>query len=225
MAGLIDYADLRVDTRERDLRVLALEAEKFGIPLIVVNPVNLPLAKALAEGSRTRVGVTVSYPVGAYWPEDKVREVRDAVEDGADEIYMMMAVGAFLSGWIEDYTLPEMRGLVHAAEGRPTRLITEIAVLDTDQQRMVCDLAASAGIQALVCCSGFRPSKLPPVSPADVQALGGTAGETIEINYMGDVEEAAQALDILRAGASRICTESARRILEGFGGFPGGIRS
>lgn len=224
MASRIDYAELRVDTRERDLRLLALEAEKLGIPSIVVSPVNLPLAKALTEGSKTRVGVAVSYPVGAYWPEDKVREVQDAVEDGAHEIYMMMAVGAFLTGWVEEFTIPEMTGLVRAAEGRPTRLITEIAVLNRDQQRRICDLAVSAGVEALVCCSGFRPSKLPPVSPAELHALAETAGTAIDIFYMGDVEDAGGALEILDAGASRICTESARKVLEGLDDIPGGAQ-
>lgn len=225
MAKLIDYADLRVDTRERDLRLLALEAEKLGIPSIVVNPVNAALARALTRGTSVKVGVAVSYPVGAYWPEEKIREVQDAVEDGADEIYMMMAVGAFLNGWVDDFTLPEMKGLVHAAEGRPTRLITEISVLHGDQQRWLCETAASAGIQALVCCSGFEPSKLVRVLPSDVHALAEVAGQTIEINYMGEVEDTAEALEILRAGASRICSESARRILDGFGGPLAGSRS
>jgi deoxyribose-phosphate aldolase len=218
MAKVLDYSDLRVNTRESDLRLLALEAEKFGIATIVVNPVNASLARALTRGTNIKVGVAVSYPVGAYWPEDKIREVQDAVEDGADEIHMMMAVGAFLNGWVEDFTLPEMKGLVRAAEGRPTRLITEIAVLHGDQQRWLGESAASAGIQALVCCSGFKPSKLARVLPGDVHALAEVAGQTIEIDYMGDVEDTAEALEILRAGASRICSESARRILEGFGG-------
>jgi len=218
MAKVLDYADLRVNTRESDLRLLALEAEKFGTPSIVVNPVNVSLARAFTDGTTVKVAAVVSYPVGAYRPEDKVLEVKDAIGDGADEIYMMMAVGAFLNGWIEEFTLPEMRGLVRAAGGRTTRLITEIAVLDTSRQRMVCEAAAGAGIHALVCCSGFKPSRLDRVLPKDVEVLAGIAGRAIEIDYMGEVETTAEALEILRAGASRICSESARRILEGFGG-------
>jgi deoxyribose-phosphate aldolase len=221
MAGRIDYAQLRIDTQERDLRLLCLEAEKFRIPAVVVNPVNVALAARFARGTGVKVAAAVSYPVGAYWPEDKALEVQDAVEDGADEIYMLMAVGAFLNGWVEKYTIPEMKALVRAAHGRPTRLITEASVLTEGQRRTVCELAIEAGIDALVACTSFLPSKLPPITLGDVEVLAGMAGDRMGIIYMGPIESTAHALDFLKAGASRLCTESARTILGGFDGFPG----
>ena len=164
IAKLMDYVDLRVDVQERDLRLLCLEAEKWGIPTVVVNPVNMALTAALAKGTGVKVAAAVSYPIGAYWPEAKALEVVDAVADGADEIYMAMAVGQFLDGKIAAQTVPEMAALVKNAQGRPTKLITEASVLSDEQKRMVCRLAIEAGIDYLVTSTNFAPSKLPPVT-------------------------------------------------------------
>lgn len=221
MAGLIDYADLRVDTQERDLRLLCLEAEKYGIPTVVVNPVNVELAASFARASGVKVAAAVSYPVGAYWPEAKALEIADAVEDGADEIYMVMSVGLFLDGRIEEQTIPEMAALVREAQGRPTRLITEASILTVEQKRTVCRLAAEAGIDYLVTSTAFDRSNLPPVTLEDIRVLAEAAGDSIGIMYRGDIGSAGRAAELLEAGITRFCTSSARALLGSYRGFPG----
>ena len=119
IANLIDYADLRVDTQERDLRLMCLEAEKLGIPIILVNPVNVSLVAHLAKMSNVKIAAAVSYPIGAYWPEAKAMEIADAVEDGADEIYMVMSMGLFLDGRVAEQTIPEIAALVKRGTGSP----------------------------------------------------------------------------------------------------------
>ncbi len=212
IAHRIDYADLRVDVQERDLRLLCLEAEKYAIPTVVVNPANVALTRPLAEASGVKVAAAVSYPVGAYWADAKALEIADAVEDGADEIYMVMAVGLFLDGRIEEQTIPEMAALVREARGRPTRLITEASILTDGQKQAVCRLAAAAGIDYLVTSTSFAPSHLPAVTMADVRALVAAAGDSIGVIYSGDLDRAEQVRELLDAGVERFCTTTVRRL-------------
>ena len=213
VAKLIDYVCLGVDAQERDLRLLCLEAEKFGIPAVVVNPVNVALTVSLAQGTGVKVAAAVSYPVGAYWPEAKALEVADAVADGADEIFMVMAVGQFLDGRIAEQTIPEMAALVKGAQGRPTKLITEASVLADEQKQTVCQLAVEAGIDYLVTTTYFAPSKLPPVTMADIKVLIEAAGDSLGIVYMGDVDRVEQVDELLQAGVSRLATSTVRQLL------------
>ena len=220
IASLLDYADLRVDTQERDLRLLCLEAEKFEVPTVVVNPVNVALTAPLAKMSNVKVAAAVSYPIGAYWPEAKAMEVADAIADGADEIYMVMAVGQFLDGQIEEQTIPEMTALVKEAQGRPTKLITEAGVLNDEQKRMVCKLAAESGIDYLVTSTDFSPSKLPPVTLDDIKVLVEATGDSLGIIFRGDLDNAEQVDELLQVGVSRFCTASVRKLMATYKNVP-----
>lgn len=214
IAPLIDYVDLRLDVQERDLRLLGLEAEKLGISTVVVNPVNVVLTATLAKRSKLKVAAAVSYPIGAYWPEEKGLEVADAVTDGADEIYMVMAVGLFLNGQVDEQTIPEMEALVREAKGRPTKLITELSVLTDEQKRTVCRLAIEAGIDYLVTSTNFAPSKLPPVSLDDIKTVAEAAGDSIRILHMGDVESADRVSELRKAGVTRFGMSNVRSLKE-----------
>ena len=216
LAPLIDYVDLRVDVQERDLRLLCLEAEKLGISTIVVNPVNVALAVSLAKRSGLKVAAAVSYPIGAYWPDEKGLEVADAVADGADEIYMVMAVGLFLNGQIEKQTIPEMAALVKEAKGRPTKLVTELSVLTDEQKRTVCCLAIDAGIDYLVTSTNFAPSKLPSVTLDDIKVVAEAAADSIGILYMGDLENADQVNKLKEAGVTHFGSSTVRTLITSY---------
>jgi deoxyribose-phosphate aldolase len=220
MAALLDYAELEVGTQENDLRLLCLQADKYLIPTVLVNPVNIPLTKHLAAGLDLRIAVMTSYPVGAYFPDVKGQEIVDAISDGADEIYMVMAVGAFIDGWVEKQTIPEMRMLVEKADGRPTKLITEISVLNKDQRRKVCDLAMEAGVDFLVTTTDFDRSNLPPVILEDLNFVLDHVKNDLKIIHKSRFPEPKFALECLQAGVARLCTENARRVLQQFDDFP-----
>lgn len=219
-AALIDSAEMSVDTREKDLRLLCLEAERFRISTVLVNPVNVRLTKLLSQGINVEVAAAVSYPVGAYFPEVKAQEIDDAVADGADQIYMTMAVGAFMDGWLENQTIPEIKYLVERAVGRATKLVTEISILDPDQRRKVCDLAMEYGVDYLVTTTDFDRSNLPEVTMEDLRFLANHVQDDLQIIHKGRFYDPMDALACLEAGATRICTENAREVLKACQGFP-----
>lgn len=213
LARRLDYANLQVDARESDIRLLCLEAERYGIPIVWVNPVNVALASTIAGGTGVKVASVVSYPVGAYPPEVKELEVIDAVEQGADEIVMLMAVGVFLDGSY-DQTRREMDGLVQAADGRPASIIIEVTALSDEQTIRACEMAIDAGIDAVVTSTGFRPGGFPDASAADVERIAAATDGRLDIVASGDIVSANHALTMLEAGASRVCTPVARAVLE-----------
>jgi len=218
-AARIDLAELHVDTRERDLRLRCLEADRYHIPVVLVNPVNVSLTKQLCMGLNIEVAAAVSYPVGAYFPEVKAQEISDAVEDGADQIYMIMAVGAFLDGWLENQTLPEINYLVEKADGRPTKLVTEISVLSQEERYKICDLAMEQGVDYLVTTTDFDRSNLSPVSVDDLHYLREYVQDDLKLIHKSKFVDPSHALECFNLGISRLCTENPRPILQQFEGF------
>lgn len=220
VAPLIDYAELEVDTQERDLRLRILEANKYQIPTVLVNPVNVSLAKKISKGLDIKIASFISYPVGAYFPEVKAKDVEETVNDGADEIYMLMAVGAFIDGWVEKQTLPEITSLVEKANGRPTKLVSEISVLSFEQQKKLCDISINSGIDFLVTTTDFDRSNLPEITLDEIERLVNYVKGELKIIHKNRFEDPKMALDLFDIGVNRICTESVRKILKQFPDFP-----
>ncbi len=206
----LEYSNLRSNAREADIRLLCLEAEKMGIPVILVNPVNVKLAADFLRGTKVKVAAAVSYPIGGDCPDFKEKEVREAVEDGAEVIYMLMAVGAFRDNWVEQQTLPEIRGLVRAASGRVTRLMTEASVLTTEQKKKLCDISSAEGVKAVVVNSGFSRSRLPEIKDNDIKELVGFAGSNIEVMVTDTLGTLDGVSHYFSLGVNQICTEYAR---------------
>lgn len=214
-ADLVEYlesANLKSNARRADVELLCLEALQMGVGVVVVNPVNVSLAVSALKGSSVKVAAAVSYPVGGDPADHKANEVREAVEDGASVIYMLMAVGAFRDGWINEQTLPEIRGLASEAAGRPTRLITEASVLTSDQRRMICQMAVEEGVNALVATCGFERSNLPKLTEQDIKDLVQFSSNKVEIMTMDGFGSMEGVRAYLAQGARRICTEHARAL-------------
>ncbi len=224
LAARLEFANLAVDAREADIRLLCLEAAHVGVPVVVVNPVNVALAASHARGAPLHVTAAVAYPIGAYPPEIKALEIEDAVENGADEIMMLMAVGPFVEGLYQQ-TEAEMAALVRAAGGRTTKLIVEVGALTHEQKIRAVGMAAEAGIDIIVTSTGFTPGGFPEGTVDDVALLAGAAGDGMGVVAMGHVDSSAQARALLEAGAARVCTLTGagiRRELEEAARVPGG---
>lgn len=207
LAERVEFANLAIDAREADIRLLCLEAARYGVPVVVVNPVNVALAASQAGGAAPRVTAAVAYPIGAYPPEIKALEIEDAIANGADEIMMMMAVGPFIEGLYRQ-TEAEMAALVRAAGGRMTKLIVEVGALTREQKIRAVQMAVKAGVDYVVTSTGFAPGGFPEGTADDVALLAGAAGSGTGIIAAGHVDSSAQARALLEAGAARVCTLS-----------------
>lgn len=214
LAQLLDYANLSVDARDSDIRLTCLEARQMGIPIVLVNAVNVPMAAKFCRDSSVRVAAALSYPVGAYPPEVKGLEIEDAISNGVDEIYMLMALGVFLDGFygrIED----EMNTLVRLASGRTTKYMIESAALSEEQILRICLMALDSGIDFIVTSTDFQPGGYSGVTVNQVANMVECADGEIGIIACGEISTTAQAVALLEVGANRICTPAARDIVEG----------
>jgi deoxyribose-phosphate aldolase len=214
LAKLLDFANLGVDARESDIRLTCLEARQMGIPVVMVNAVNVPMAVKFCRDSSVKVTAALSYPVGAYPPEVKGLEIEDAVSNGADEICMLMALGVFLDGSY-DQIADEMNALVGFANGRTTKYMIESAALKDEQILRICLMALDAGIDFIVTSTDFQPGGYHGATLDQVGNMVECADGEIGIIACGEISTSAQAIAFFEAGANRICTPAARAILGG----------
>ena len=215
LAQLIDSANLAVDASEAHVRLTCLEAWQLDIPIVLVNAVNVKAAREYCAGSEIKIAAALSYPIGAYPQEVKGLEIEDAVSNGADEIYMLMAHGIFLDGFY-DRIEEEMKVLVRLANGRPTKYMIESAALNDEQILRVCHMAVEAGIQYIVTGTDFPQGGFSGTTLNHVTNMVECSEGELGIVACGDISTTAQAVEFLEVGADRICTAAAREIVEGF---------
>lgn len=203
----IDYANISsYKVNQRDIKLLYLEAERYGINTIVVNPSYLSYTLNVTNNSNVKVAAVAAYPFGAYPPRIKKKEIEELVRMGADEIYMLMAVGSFLDGNYEQIN-EEMRVLGTAANGRPTKLILEITALNDQEIKLACSMAIKNKIDYLVTATGFAPNELPGITVEEIKKIKRVVNDSIGIIVSGDIDSLKQIGDMLKAGASRILIE------------------
>jgi len=211
-----DYSNIQAyKVSDRDCENLALKAKEYGFHTVVVGPSSLPIVDRLLKWSGINIAVSIAYPSGAYFPYSKREEIDGVLETGyrVDELYMVMAVGRFLSGY-EVEIRDEMKMFAEAARGRTTKLVIEAGVMSREQKKRVCDLAAEAGIKYVVTSTGFLPYEVPLPTADDIKELVEAAAGRVGIVACGEINNKDQALEVLKAGADRICTMEADRIVD-----------
>ena len=155
LASLIDHTLLKPDATRADIEKICQEAAQFCFASVCVNPVWVPLCHDLLKGSGVKVCTVIGFPSGAHAPDVKAYEARRAVEQGAEEVDMVINVGAMKS---KDYALVEqdIRGVVQAAAPQAlVKVILETSLLTREEKIMGCTLAKAAGADFVKTSTGF----------------------------------------------------------------------
>ncbi len=204
LASVIDHTCLRPEASARDIERLCGEARRFGFFAACVNPVYVSLAARLLRGSGVRVCATAGFPLGAGLSETKALEARRAVEQGADEVDMVMDIGALKSG--DDARVAKDIRVVRAAtRGKILKVILETALLNRREKVRACLLARRAGADFVKTSTGFGPGG---ATAADVALLRDTVGGRLGVKAAGGIRDRRTALALLRAGATRLGTSA-----------------
>jgi deoxyribose-phosphate aldolase len=211
LAGMIDHTLLKIDATYDNIKKLCLEAEKYHFASVAINPIHIPLAKKLLKGSRVKICAALAFYIGAYPPEIKEYEARDAVAKGADELDMLINVGALKAGRY-DIIEEEIKGLVRAAEGKITKVILETCLLTDEEIVKACQIAKKCGASFVKTSTGFRK---PGATIHHVKLMRETLGTGMGVKAAGGIHTAEQALAMIQAGANRIGTSSGVEIIEG----------
>ncbi|MCL7388146.1 MAG: deoxyribose-phosphate aldolase [Thaumarchaeota archaeon] len=212
LAKLIDHTDVRPIATDADIKRLCDEAVKYGFYAVCVQPYFVKLAsRLLADESGVKVCTVVGFPFGLNVTDVKVFEARKAIEDGAEELDVVMNISAVKSGSY-DYLEDELNKIMNAAEDAVVKLIIETGYLTVEEMRTVCEIAVKAGVDYIKTCTGFGPRG---VSLDDVRLIKEFTGGKVGIKASGGIRTYEQAVSLIEAGATRLGTSRSLKVLEG----------
>jgi deoxyribose-phosphate aldolase len=218
LASLIDHTLLAPDADDERIRRVCEEAIRFGFATVCINPVWIRLAARELAGTAVDVCTVVGFPLGANNPDVKIYETRRALTDGADEIDMVMNIGAFKS---KDFrkTEEDIFGIVRCCQesGALSKVIIETALLDREEKVDACRLVATLGADFVKTSTGFGPG----ATVEDVALMSRVVGEKVGVKAAGGIRDAVTAGRMVEAGATRIGTSAGIRIVGELGASNG----
>jgi len=212
VAGMIDHTILRPDATRRDLEKLVAEAERHAFASVCVNPCWVRLCRDALFGSTVRVCTVIGFPLGANTRETKAFETRRARYDGAQEIDMVLNVGALKSG-DTDLVEREIRAVVESAgAGATVKVILENAYLDRGEIVRGCRAALAARADFVKTSTGSGPSG---ATVEDVRLMREVVGPRMGVKAAGGIRTREDAEEMIRAGATRIGASASVAIVKG----------
>lgn len=207
----IDHTLLKADSTQEQIDKLLEEAKAFDFASVCVNPTWVAhSAKALAD-SDVKVCTVVGFPLGATLPIVKAFETKEAIANGADEIDMVINIGALKGGnlqLVED----DVRAVVEAANGKLVKVIIEACLLTDEEKVTACQLSVKAGADFVKTSTGFSTGG---ATVADVALMRQTVGPEIGVKAAGGARSLADAQAFIDAGATRLGTSSGVAIIQG----------
>jgi deoxyribose-phosphate aldolase len=212
IAALIDHTILKPEATRGDVLKVCREARQYGFASVCVNPYWVPLVKAELAGSPVKVCSVVGFPLGASSTEAKVCETAAALRSGAQEIDMVINVGALRSG-DTDAVKNDIQSVVRVAHGAGAivKVILETALLDDAQKTVASQLAKSAGADFVKTSTGFSTSG---ATVHDVALMRAAVGPNIGIKASGGIRTLQDVQAMTAAGATRIGASASVKIVE-----------
>jgi len=191
-----------------------LEAKRYGFCNVTVNPAYVSVAAKELTGSGVKVGCVVAFPLGASTTEIKVAEALRGLQDGAEELDMVMNVGRMLSGRTDE-VLSEEKAVVGAVKKLNPQAIVKVIIeacyLSEGQKREACRLAVEAGADFVKSSTGFGPAG---AKVEDIRLMRETVGPRVGVKASGGIRSLKDVLEMLNAGADRVGTSDAPAIME-----------
>lgn len=212
LVKVIDHTLLRPEATRDEVLRLCDEALRWECAVACVNPSWVALAAEKLRGSPVKAATVVGFPFGATSTAAKRAEAQAGILAGAQEIDMVMNIGAMKSGEVERVG-NDIRGVVevcHAA-GVIVKLILENAYLSDDEKVVACQIAQRAGADFVKTSTGFGPSG---ATESDVRLMRRAVGRALGVKAAGGIRRLADALRMLDAGATRLGSSASVAILE-----------
>ena len=210
LAGMIDHTILKADATTSQIDKVCQEAKQYNFASVCVNSSWISRCAELLKNSDVMVCTVIGFPLGAASTPAKAAEAIAAVQQGADELDMVINIGHLLDSEFE-FVKNDIAGVVNAASGKTVKVIIEICYLDNEEIVKACKLAEEAGADFVKTSTGF-----------------GTGGATIEairlmrqtvpdlgVKASGGIRTREDALRMIEAGASRIGASAGIAIVEG----------
>lgn len=206
----LDHTLLKADATPADILAVTAEAKAYHTASVCVNTCYTTLVANELRGSGVKTCVVVGFPLGAMATGAKALEAALAVRDGAQEVDMVMNIGAAKAGnW--DAVRTDIAAVVLAAAPAIVKVILETCLLTDDEKVQACLAAKAAGAAFVKTSTGFSTGG---ATPEDIALMRKTVGDAIGVKASGGVRTREQALAMIAAGASRIGCSSTKKIME-----------
>lgn len=204
---------LKPNATKDDVRRLCQEAINHGFWSVCVNPSYVSLAARILRDTHVKVCSVVGFPFGANTPEVKALEAKKAIRDGANEIDMVINLGALKSGNYE-LVKRDLRNVVERVkqEGDTiVKVIIETGLLSDDEKTLACELVKECGANFVKTSTGFNA---PGATVHDVRVIRNIVGPDFGVKASGGIRTYSDAIKMIEAGANRIGTSSGIAIIE-----------
>lgn len=200
IASYIDHTFLKPEATKEQVMKLCVEAREYKFASVCINPAFVELASSMLKDTEVKVCTVVGFPLGANTTALKVEETKQAIREGAEEIDMVINIGALKAGdakLVED----EIRAVVEAAEGQLVKVIIEACLLTREEKILACQLSEKAGAHYVKTSTGFSTGG---ATAEDVALMREVVGDRLGVKASGGVRDLITAQNMIEAGASRI---------------------
>ena len=214
IASFIDHTLLKPNASLRQIEQLCAEARQHGFASVCVNPVHVrACAEMLGSGTIPKVCTVIGFPLGASASSVKSYETKIAIEDGAEEIDMVINIGALKDGNV-DLVKADIQGVVKTAHAGSAivKVIIETALLSNSEKKTACILAKDAGADFVKTSTGFAGGG---ATADDVALMRRVVGAEMGVKASGGIRNLADARAMIEAGATRIGASSGVSIVQG----------
>ncbi|MCP3030361.1 deoxyribose-phosphate aldolase [Halobacillus sp. A1] len=212
LAKMIDHTQLKPDTTKEKIEQICKEARDNNFMSVCVNPYWVSYCKDLLEGTDVKVCTVIGFPLGATTTETKVFETRQAIENGAEEVDMVINVGELKSG-NKDVVQKDIEAVVKEAEGKAlVKVIIETSLLSEEEKVTASELTKTGGADFVKTSTGFSGGG---ATVEDISLMRKTVGPDLGVKASGGVRDYEGAKAVIEAGATRIGASAGIAIVHG----------
>lgn len=212
VAQMIDHTLLKANATKAEIVTLSNEAKEYKFASVCVNPTWVRTAAEILKGTEVKVCTVIGFPLGATTPEVKAFETKNAIENGATEVDMVINIGA-LKDNDNELVERDIRAVVEAAKGKAlTKVIIETSLLTEEEKVRACEIAVKAGTDFVKTSTGFSTGG---ATVEDIALMRKTVGPDIGVKASGGVRDRETALAMIKAGATRIGASAGIAIVKG----------
>ncbi len=212
LAKYIDHTILKADVQKEDVIKICNEAIENDFYSVCVNSGYVPLVKRLLENTDVKVTSVVGFPLGAMDTDTKAFETKTAIQNGADEIDMVINISA-LKDRDYEYVFRDILKVVEEVKDKAIlKVIIETCLLTDEEKIMACRLSMEAGAHFVKTSTGFSTDG---ATVEDVQLMKSIVGDKLGVKASGGIKTKEKALLMIQAGANRLGTSSSVSIVTG----------
>lgn len=213
LARMIDHTMLKPEATKQEITTLCEEAKKYNFASVCINPSNVPFCSQLLRGTQVKVCTVIGFPLGATTTAAKRAEAEEALNEGAQEIDMVINIGRLKAGDYK-YVFNDINQVVLAAKRKNavTKVIIETALLSDEEKVKACLISKEAKADFVKTSTGFSKGG---ATAGDIALMKYVVGSSVGVKASGGVRTTEDAENMIRSGADRIGASASVKIVTG----------